>query len=523
MDAGYWAGHLRQTVRFAEGISELLKKPNRILLEVGPGQTLASLARQHPGRTSDHVVLSSFGRAKDKTPELAEMMTTLGQLWIGGVQPNWPALYTGQRRHRVPLPTYPFERRRYWIGAGNMPARAQSPGGSELESLNAEGIAASSPADTRRTDLSVSGYERPGLSKADLAPQGDLEEKLASIWHELLGIKRVDRNDNFFDLGGDSLIAVNLSAEIANHFGKRLPLAALIGAPTLRQQADLLRKGIWESAWSSLVAIEAGGSKSPLFLVHGAEGNVLLYRKLARLLGPDQPVYGLQSQGLSGDGRFHSSIEEMASHYVKELITVQPNGPYYLGGYCLGGTVALEMAQQLSAQGEKVALVILMDTYNLNLVPPSKLRRLAFFHLLQNLWFHGANFFSARTKDRWKFLNEKWNVAKARQGIRLRAWYDNLQGRGGPKTQGRYPHLLLTKINDEAMFKYVPKPYSGRVAVIRPKGHFWGLSDPSLGWRGVVRDGLDVREIPVYSKGILVEPFVQTLAEELKVCLQEAQ
>jgi phthiocerol/phenolphthiocerol synthesis type-I polyketide synthase E len=523
MDPGYWASHLRQTVRFVDGITELLKKPNRILLEVGPGQTLASLARQHPGRTSDHVVLSSFGRAKDKTSELAEMRTTLGQLWIAGARLDWPAFYAGQQRHRVPLPTYPFERRRYWIGARDITARAQSLGGSEPESLNAESIAPSSPAEAGRTDLSVSGHERPGLSYSDVARQDDLKKELATIWQDLLGINRVNGDDNFFDLGGDSLIAVNLSAEVARHFGKRLPLAALIGAPTLRQQADLLHERIRESAWSSLVAIEAGGSKPPLFLVHGAEGNVLLYRRLARYLGPDQPVYGLQSQGLSGDGCFYTSIEEMASHYVKELITVQPNGPYYLGGYCLGGTVALEMAQQLSAQGQKVGLVILMDTYNYSLVPRSKLRRWALLHSLQNVWFHGANFFSIRTKHPWKFVNEKWDVAKARLGISLRAWYDNLQGRGGPKAQNRYPHLLLKKINDQAMLQYVPRPYSGRVAVIRPKGYFWGLNDPSLGWRDVICEGLDVREIPVYKKGILVEPFVHILAETLKGCLREAQ
>ncbi|MGB7435021.1 MAG: type I polyketide synthase, partial [Candidatus Acidiferrum sp.] len=114
-DPGYWARHLRETVRFSHGISELLRSPQRILLEVGPGKTLSTFARQHLESISKQMILSSLGDQKIRTSEMAEMMTTLGQLWIGGVQPDWLAFYRGQRRRRVPLPTYPFERQRYWI------------------------------------------------------------------------------------------------------------------------------------------------------------------------------------------------------------------------------------------------------------------------------------------------------------------------------------------------------------------------------------------------------------------------
>ena len=183
-------------------------------------------------------------------------------------------------------------------------------------------------------------------------------------------------------------------------------------------------------SWSSLVPIRASGSKKPLFLVHGAEGNILLYREVTQHLGPDQPVYGLQSQGLNGDGRFLTTVEEMASHYLKEILEAQPHGPYFLGGYCLGGTIAYEMAQQLTALGEKVEVVFMLDTCNFASVSPSKVSWLEPLHFLQNLWFHAANIFSLGAKDRKKFLRQKVDVESSRIGIRLRAAYHALANLG---------------------------------------------------------------------------------------------
>jgi hypothetical protein len=212
----------------------------------------------------------------------------------------------------------------------------------------------------------------------------------------------------------------------------------------------------------------------------------------------------------------------MASHYVREIVTLQPSGPYRLGGYCLGGTIAFEMAQQLQAQGERVDLVAMLDTYNNNLVPRSKPRGLRLLHLLQNLWFHGANFYLVGNNGRWNFVREKWDVELTRVGIRLRSLYHALHVWNSPGIQQTYPHLLVKRANDQAAMEYVPRPYSGRVVVIRPKNNFRGFDDSSLGWSEVVRDGLEIREIPVYPKGMLVEPFVRTLAQELRVCLSGA-
>jgi amino acid adenylation domain-containing protein len=373
-----------------------------------------------------------------------------------------------------------------------------------------------------RKALPPPDVQRVEIEGEYIAPRDPIEQVLAHTWAKILRVKRVGLHDNFFELGGHSLAAVRMLSEVKKLAGRTLPLATLFQASTVEALADLLRRGGWTPTWSSLVPIQPAGSSSPLFLAHGAEGNVLLYRHLTRYLGPDQPVYGLQSQGLNGDGRLNTTIQDMAAQYVKEVMIVQPHGPYLLGGYCLGGTIAFEMAQQLSAQGEKVGLVVMLDTYNPVAVSHSKLFPKAPLHFLQNLWFHGANFSLIRSEDRRKFLSEKVDIELTRLGMRLHAGYQFLQRACGGKTHNNYPHLIIKKVNDQAGLRYVPQPYGGRVALIRPKGNFFGFTDPSLGWSEIVRHDLEVHELPLYPKGMLVEPFCRLLAETLKLCLQNA-
>lgn len=356
-------------------------------------------------------------------------------------------------------------------------------------------------------------------------PRNPLEALLADIWARVLKVERVGIHDDFFDLGGHSLLAVRVIAEFEKVSSQRLPLALLLRAPTIAGLAVLLgdESKSEEVGWSSLVPIEAGGSKVPLFLVHGAEGNVMLYKQLAQHLGSDQPVYGLQSQGLKGDGSVQRTIEEMASYYIREVRNVQPRGPYYFGGYCLGGTIALEMAQQLTAQGERVPLVAMFDTCNLNLISPARLRHLAFLHMLQNTWFHCINFVSTRSGERMQFLRQKWEVANFRLGNRLRDWWDGIQRVMKWRNRDGAPHFDVKKINDQAMMQYVPRRYDGRVVLIRPTGHFWGEGDPVLGWSDVLCGQLDVRVNPAYPKGVMVDPYVKILAQDLKEHLDMAQ
>lgn len=206
------------------------------------------------------------------------------------------------------------------------------------------------------------------------SPKTEVEAVLTAIWIELLNTSKVGIHDNFFDLGGHSLLAVKLFAEIEKHFQKTLPLATLLKAPTISQLAAAIQHTEDNAPWSPLVQLQAGDpEKIPLLCIHGAGFNVLIYRSLAINLGSDQPVYGIQARGLDGSKPMFDRLENIAADYIREIQALQPQGPYMLAGLSNGGNIALEIAQQLRAQGQQVALLALFDTYALNsvkLLPP---------------------------------------------------------------------------------------------------------------------------------------------------------
>ena len=197
-----------------------------------------------------------------------------------------------------------------------------------------------------------------------VAGRDALEAQLVNLWENILCVHPIGITDDFFSLGGHSLLGVRLFAQIEEKFGKRLPLTTLFQAPTIEQLAEVLRRDSWSPPWSSLVPIQPGGSRPAFYCVHEYDGNVLHYRELARALGPDQPFFGLQAQGADGKRPPLSRFEDIAAHYVEEIRAFQPEGPYVLGGSSYGGLVAFEMAQQLYAQGQKVALLALFDTWS---------------------------------------------------------------------------------------------------------------------------------------------------------------
>ena len=196
-----------------------------------------------------------------------------------------------------------------------------------------------------------------------VGPRDRMEVQLTALWQQVLEVPKIGIHDNFFDLGGHSLKAAQLFFLLEQVYGRHLPLATLFQAPTIAELASVLSREQWVPPWQSLVAIQPSGTAIPIFMVPGVGGNVLIFAQLARLLGPDQPFYGLQARGLDGKEAPFISVPEMARHYIAEIRALRPQGPYVLVGICTGGLIAYEMAQQLFEQGEAVTLVV-MDTWH---------------------------------------------------------------------------------------------------------------------------------------------------------------
>jgi thioesterase domain-containing protein/aryl carrier-like protein len=198
-------------------------------------------------------------------------------------------------------------------------------------------------------------------AQALVPPRDDVEQRLTHLWEEALKLKPIGIRDNFFDMGGHSIMAVYLMAQVERYFGKAMPLASLFRNPTIEQFGELLRTDPGAASWSPLVAIQPSGSARPFFCVAGGGGNVLYFYRLAHRLPKEQPFYGLQSLGLDGSHTPLSRVEDMAAENICAVRQIQPHGPYHLGGHCFGAWVAFEMAQQLRKQGEEVAFLAVLD------------------------------------------------------------------------------------------------------------------------------------------------------------------
>lgn len=192
-------------------------------------------------------------------------------------------------------------------------------------------------------------------------PRDSLELRLVQCWTRLVNISPIGVHDNFFDIGGDSLLAIRLVSIIHKEFGIKVPLQALFQHGTIEQLASLLRSNAATAPWSPLVCLQSRGPKTPLYFVHAAGGIVFRYLQVAALLGDERPFYGLQARGVEPGDPFYANIEEMAADYVAAIRSVQPKGPYLIGGWSFGGSVAFAMARILERAGESVPLIIMVD------------------------------------------------------------------------------------------------------------------------------------------------------------------
>jgi thioesterase domain-containing protein/acyl carrier protein len=372
-------------------------------------------------------------------------------------------------------------------------------------------------------------YARPDLGSPFVAPATPIERELATMWRELLGVERVGRDDDFFELGGQSLIAVRLFTRMKKKYAIDLPLSTLFEAPTIGRCAAVVaaKLGIVdadeggevipvvrrepEPAFRAVVTIQRGSDELlPFFCVHGAGGNVLNFRDLSQAMGRSQPFYGLQAYGTDGVERPLASIEEMAAAYLREVRAVQTHGPYLLGGYSGGGLVAYEMAQQLTGEGEAVALVVLLDTFppqipDRDVTLPMRVKR-----VWEEGWSYLSNIAVRRLKER----------RAARDMVRIQAIVAN---HGVVPRELRETHVEQTFFG--AARAYRLRPWSGNVVLMRATRlafAFRALGE-AYGWDIVVGDGFELMKVPGDHDTLVVEPNATKLVRLLRATLDRAQ
>lgn len=340
----------------------------------------------------------------------------------------------------------------------------------------------------------------------------DIESQLGNIWKDVLDLDEVNPEDNFFDLGGDSILATRLSTCVKKRWELDLNIGLIFEAPTLRGMASLI-EGEVEPTWPASVApLQPRGKRTPFLCVDAGP----FFLRLVQRLDPDQPFFGLRLNSTDGLPT-HFSLEDIAKHHVQSIRRIQPSGPYCLGGWSSGGLVAYEVAQQLRAEGEEISLLVLFDTTN-----STGLREYRGFEGVRRqaaiLSWRVRDFVSNLAKtppsSRMPYLRA---VAKERVlNLRRAIWSVN------DRIQGRFSKQLAIAPREpsKAVFvasnRYYPKPYDGPVILFRSAVQYCGpYQDPDLGWQGLIKN-LHICHMPGGHEDMFLQPHVELLAEQLQ-------
>ena len=347
----------------------------------------------------------------------------------------------------------------------------------------------------------------------------ELENKVINIWKSSLKVEEIGLDDDFFMLGGHSMIAAQVMQKLEKETSIRLPLTALFEAPTVKKLSRYVELKGNNSSWKSLVAIKHGDGKQPLYIVHGAGLNVLIFHSIAKNLDPKQSVFGLQARGLNGIDDPFDNMEKIASYYIAEILDQNPHGPYNLAGYSFGGVVAFEMAKQLKAMGKTINMLGIFDTA-VDLSPQPKtllnksIRKLrdAYIYVkfnLRLLWNEPVQVIH------YRFVNRKYKLK------RLLSKYNMIRELSGQEKYLKYSAKINRK-HDIAYKNYELTPYDGTIDLFRVTHRMYHLDDPEyFGWKSLALKGLKVHDIPGDHSTFLLSPNVEKFAEVLTGTLKE--
>ncbi len=506
----YWAKHLRNPVRFSDNVAALLRRKGLLVLEVGPGTTLASAVAAHlPAGDGDDrddtVLLSTMRHPRDTRGDREVLLQALGAAWAHGAAIDWAPLEDPTHR-KSRFPAYPFEPARHWIDpAGQGAAHPSSPSsaGSPSSSI--------SPAELRSA---------PPALRMPEAYRGDaVATCIAQTWADQLGLSAVSETSSFFALGGTSLVAVRLMSKLQRqlHTSRRLFPDEILRYPDLGALIEHLRPccqaaSASASDFSPLVLLRAASSSAPsalpLLLVHPAGGHVFHYRWLAESLpGPPRPIYGLKAPGLDEGTSPLSSIEELAEHH---LLTLRAAGlfsvpaPYALAGSSLGGCVAFEMAARLRAAGHPPALLAMIDT-----PAPAELPQFT----------DHADYVYYLFGDMWRVQLSRDELRQLPAAERIPHALRQLAAAGvelgfDPDSSQRILDVFVA--SERAMRAYQPRRYEGSVVYFRARERrSYDPAEPERAWRPYLREGISLEIVAGDHLSMHEPPHVAELAARL--------
>jgi 3-oxoacyl-(acyl-carrier-protein) synthase/thioesterase domain-containing protein/acyl carrier protein len=400
------------------------------------------------------------------------------------------------------LPSYPFQRQRCWMEAATT------------------------------TSLKLAGEDRPqrppsGNSAAPkvrgtvalgtiISGRNDVERRLIIVWERTLNISPIGVRDSFFDLGGTSALALQLFANIENEFGLALPLAKLYAGPTIEQISPLLESGAW-CQWDTVVGLNERGTLPPIFFVPGLGGHAFDLGVLAKQIGDDQPVFVLHPQGLDPGQVPLTSVEQMATAFLRHVRQIQPNGPYQLGGYSFGGSVAFEMACRLKEAGGNIALLILLDAYGPQAFRTHPLPRRLMTHA-KTLWRLNRagrrRYFGDRVNGIWRRLNRAALGGTAPAPAGASTVVDAIQ--------------RVADANMLAWQTYLPRRYAGRALLFRAHPREESIRafttcDAHNGWTEYCEGGVEVITLPCDHLQVFHQPYLNFLADRIRSQLDQVR
>ncbi|NDJ18218.1 non-ribosomal peptide synthetase [Myxacorys almedinensis] len=381
--------------------------------------------------------------------------------------------------------------------------------------------------------------------KTIVSPRNEGEQQLTQIWQAVLGIQLIGIQNDFFELGGDSLLAVQIFAQIEEKFGKRLPLSTLLSAPTIEQLATVLQSN-QTHLQNSLTLLKAGQTKPPVFFIHDGDGETLLYRSLAYALDPEVPVYGIQPFSSDSCPILHTRISSIVDYYIEQIRQVQPQGPYFLGGMCAGGILAFEMALRLQEQGESVEMVVIIEAADAGAakrtgyIANQRLKRLStglsgndhlkpheqLLYMLNQIRKKTTNLAVYESQRRLEIIRDRIQlkllrnclekglpVPRGLQGIPVRKVL--LWAEQDYVFQGMFVGEIL-------LFRATQKSnvFDGTLVDDTPYVELY--SDPLFGWGKRVSEKVQVYDIPGGHSSMLQEPNVQVIAEKIQAYFDTA-